>query len=322
MNKNFTISDEDLRSIIKVDSLTRTGQYICTCPFCGKDKHLYINKKTQMWDCKKCQRTGSIFKLLKELGKTYLIGEQTIEQTDVLKSIRTQLEEELNQDEELKPLPVRRMPLGYKVGREGMYLRNRGISIEECKRYGIGYTRLTPSMSKYVIIPIYDNNKVRGYIARYADKKVPDDKLRYNNSKGTDFASLLFGYDEIVADETSTVIIVEGVFDKIAVDRCLELWSNPDIKCVCTFGKKISDVQIKKLLKKKVTNVILSYDFDALKEIKKYALELDHFFNTKVAVCMSKKDIDECSIEEARQVFMNCKSVWDFNMGIIGKLRK
>lgn len=320
--KQFTISDEDLKSILKVDTTTRTGQYICTCPFCGKEKHFYISRKTQSWDCKKCQRSGNIFKLLKELGKSYLIGEATVEQTDVLKSIRTQLEEELSQDEELKPLPVRRMPTGFKVGRVGMYLRSRGISVEECKRYNIGYTKLTPSMSDYVIIPIYDNKKVRGYIARYGNKRVPDGKLRYNNSRGTDFASLLFGYDEIVEGETSTVIIVEGVFDKIAVDRCLELWSEPDIKCVCTFGKKISDIQIKKLLMKKVNTVILSYDFDAINEIKRYGVELDHFFNTKVAVCMTKKDIDECSVEEAREVFSNLRSVWDFNTGIIGKLRK
>ena len=320
--RKFIISDEDLRQIVTVQKETRTGQYICDCPLCGKPLHFYINKKTQMWDCKKCQRTGSIFKLLKELGKTYLIGEATIEQTDVLKSIRAQLEEELSQDEELKPLPVRRMPIGFKVGREGMYLRNRGISREECKRYNIGYTKLTPSMRGYVIIPIYDNNKIRGYIARYGNKQVPEDKLRYNNSRGTDFASLLFGYDEIVDGETSTVIIVEGVFDKFAVDRCLDLWSSPDIKCVCTFGKKISDIQIKKLLQKKVENVILSYDFDALKEIKKYGVELDHYFNTKVAVCMNKKDIDECTIDEAREVFMNPRSVWDFNLGTISKIRK
>ena len=78
----------------------------------------------------------------------------------------------------------------------------------------------------------------------------------------------------------------------------------------------------KKLLKKKVTNVILSYDFDALKEIKKYALELDHFFNTKVAVCMSKKDIDECTLSEVIDVFSNLRSVNHFNLDIAGKMKR
>ena len=79
---NFTISDADLRSIIHIDSETKSKQnpqYIGTCPWCGKEKHFYINKRTQLFDCKKCGVNGSIYKLLKQLDKLYLIGDKCVE---------------------------------------------------------------------------------------------------------------------------------------------------------------------------------------------------------------------------------------------------
>ena len=109
-------------------------------------------------------------------------------------------------------------------------------------------------------------------------------------SFGTDFASLLFGYDDIVRGKTEVVIIVEGVFDKFAVDRHLSLYDDETIRCVCTFGKKISDVQIQKLIDKEIGNVILAWDYDAIREIKQYGVELNQYFNTSIAVCTKKKN--------------------------------
>ena len=47
------------------------------CPFCGKEKHLYLNFKkcfnkksnyfVSSWDCKKCSESGSIYKLFKQI---------------------------------------------------------------------------------------------------------------------------------------------------------------------------------------------------------------------------------------------------------------
>lgn len=40
------------------------GQYVGTCPFCGKDRHFYFNDSGQ-YDCKKCHATGNAIKYLK-----------------------------------------------------------------------------------------------------------------------------------------------------------------------------------------------------------------------------------------------------------------
>lgn len=321
---NLTIPDTELRNILHIDKETRSGQYMCTCPLCGKPKHFYINKRTQVWDCKKCFAVGNIYKLLKLLGKLYLLGDKTVELTPQIKSIRESQDEEQNTDvlTTLQNLPVRKMPVGFKVCKNNAYLLSRGIGGDVCKRYGIGETNLVSKLKNYILIPIMDNGEVRGYLGRYGNKKVPENKLRYNNSLGTDFASLLYGYDDIVKGETETVIIVEGVFDMISVSRKLNLDSEPDIKCVCTFGKKISDNQIKKLLEKEVANIILCYDYDALKEIKSYGMELNMYFNTFAAVAMNKKDIDECTKEEAIEIIGSAVPIREFCTSVIGKLKR
>lgn len=317
------ISDDDLKDLLINPKPTRSGQYIADCPLCGKEQHFYISRKTQMWDCKKCHSYGSIYKLLRLLDKTYLLAGSTIENKERIESIREMTQELVsNDDTELSELPVKKMPVGWKVSAKSTkYLLSRGITPEDCKRYNIGATDMFRKYENYVLIPVYDGGEIRGFLGRYGARKVPDNKLRYNNSIGTEFAELLFGYDEITGN-TSTVILVEGVFDKIAVDKVLHLWDGEEVKCVCTFGKKISDKQIKKLMLKGVTNVILLYDFDAVKEIKKYGLELEKYFVTSITYTSDKKDIDECSEDEALEVFTQLKRPKEFNEGVIGKLKK
>lgn len=316
-----TISDDDLRDILINPHPVRSGQYVADCPLCGKSQHFYISRKTQMWDCKKCGEYGSIYKLLRLLNKGYLLEGSTVEVKERIESIRGMIAEVVSNDEvELSDLPVKKMPVGWKISEKSTpYLRSRGITPEDCRRYNIGATDMLSKYANYVLIPVYDDGKIRGFIGRYGARAVPEGKLRYNNSRDTEFAELLFGYDEIV-EETVTVILVEGVFDKIATDKALNLWDGEEVKCVCTFGKKISDRQIAKLMLKGVTNIILLYDFDAIREIKKYGLELEKHFVTSITYT-NKKDIDECTREEALEVFTHLQSPREFNEDVIGKLK-
>lgn len=318
------ISDEDLRSILHIEKETRSNQYIATCPFCNKAQHFYINKTTQQWDCKKCGETGGIYKLLRFLDKTYLLGAPTVKKVPEIKSIREMEElESSKENTEIQPLPDIKMPVGYKVyDWVNPYLQQRKITLEDIKHWEFGQTKLVSRYLGYVLIPIKEDGKVKGFIGRYGSKNVPEDKLRYSNSLGTDFSCLLFGYDDVIKGKTDTVIITEGLFDAIAVTKKLNLFADESIRAVCTFGKKISQVQIQKLLAKQVRKVVLLYDYDALKEIRHYATLLDEYFITKVAVALGKKDIDECTLDEVIEVFENVKDVRSFNSDIVGKLKR
>jgi len=320
--KYRTISDADLRSIIHIEKETRTGQYITTCPWCGKSLHFYVDKKTQLFECKKCWESGSIYKLLKHLDKLYLLGDKTVEVRETMKSIRQTLEDEMQESQdELKELPIKHLPVGFKVGCNN-YLKSRGLTIEDCRRYGIGETKVSFQFKNYVIIPVYDGGKVRGYLGRYANKRVPENKLRYNNSKNTEFGELLYGYDEVEKGKTETVILVEGVFDKYSVDQKLKLYDSSEVKCLATFGKKISKSQIQKLVSKEITNVIISWDYDALKEIKTYGNDLGYYFNVGVAISVKEKDLGDCNEKEVLEVFGNVKPIRQFTFDIIGKLKR
>ena len=178
----MTISDSDLRNILINPKLNSRGQYISDCPFCGKEKHFYVSKTTQLFDCKKCGEKGNIYKILVKLDKLFLLSGRTVEERDKIKSIRS-ISAVSTTEFELKELPIVKMPAGWKVLKNGCrYLKNRGVSNEECVRYNIGSTKLFKKFENYILIPIYDNGEIRGYIGRYGSKNVPDDKLRYNNS--------------------------------------------------------------------------------------------------------------------------------------------
>ena len=319
-----TIADEDLRALIVVKKETRSNQYIADCPFCQKAEHFYINRITQRWDCKKCGEQGGIRKLLRHLDKTYLLGAPTVKNNPTIKSIR-EIQDEVGDTETItnEPLKTIHMPAGFRVfDKPTEYLSERGINMEDIRHWRFGCTRIVSRLIGYVIIPITEDGEVKGYIGRYGKKKVPENRLRYSNSLGTDFGRLLFGYDDVIKDKIDTVIITEGLFDAIAVTKKLDLFSDDQIRAVCTFGKKISRDQIQKLLDKNVRQVVLLYDYDALKEIRHYATVLDEYFVTKVAVALGKKDIDECTADEVLEVFNNLKSVQNFNRDILPKMKR
>lgn len=315
------ISDGDLRGVLLNPTLNRRGQYICDCPFCGKEQHFYISKSTQLWDCKKCGESGNIYKLLKFLDKTFLLAGKTIEDKPELKSIReAKTDDFIRSNDAEGKLPVISMPVGCKAVYDG-YMRQRGMSKKEAEFYGMMKTRLLKKYENYLLMPVREDGEVRGWVGRYEAKKVPTGVLRYKNSLGVNFASLLYGYDEITAGKTDSVILVEGIFDKIAVDRYLRLREQEVVKCVATFGKKISEVQIGKLVSKWVKRVILAYDFDAIKDVKRIGAELRQWFFVSV-VYTTKKDIDECTEGEALEVFSRIYDTFDFRDNVIGKIKR
>lgn len=328
--RGIRIDDGELRGILRNPRLNSRGQYICDCPFCGKEAHFYISRETQLWDCKRCGQSGNVYKLLRKLDKLYLLGGRTIEDRgeEGLKSLREmsremavgEEEEGRRAGEEILP-PVVKMPVGWRrLEKPTDYLRGRGVTEEEVRRYEIGMSGLKRRWENYLIIPIRGEGEVRGWIGRWNGRKVPEGKLRYNNSAGTNFGKLLWGYDEIERGKTRVVILVEGVFDKMAVDRGLRLGEGEEIKCVATFGKKISRDQIFLLLGKEVERVVLLYDADAVREMKRYGEELNRWFDTTITFSSHAKDIDECNPSEFRETFARLWRPDDFREGVLSKI--
>ena len=119
--------------------------------------------------------------------------------------------------------------------------------------------------------------------------------LRYRNSENN-FQDLLGGYDELIEGRTDTVIIVEGIFDKIGVDNLLGLHDVEDIKCCFTFGNNIGKGQIQALLRKKIHRVILLYDYQTINESKEAALRMNGLFDEVLVTAIRREGVDPGNI--------------------------
>ena len=113
------------------------------------------------------------------------------------------------------------------------------------------------------------------------------------------------------------MILCEGPFDVVGLNRKLELYDNKSIVPVATFGKKISQEQMYKLQKKGVEQVVIGYDNDAKETTAKIAMELEKYFDVLIADIPDGvgKDWDEMDLEDIYDVFaFNLKTLREFNL--------
>ena len=104
-------------------------------------------------------------------------------------------------------------------------------------------------------------------ITRFADIKI----LMRVPCNG--FSKMLYNYDAIEPMVTHSVILCEGPFDVVGLNRKLELYDNKHIVPVATFGKKISQEQMYKLQSKGVEQIVIGYDNDAKETTSRIAME-------------------------------------------------
>lgn len=299
---------------------------ICDCPYCGKSKKfgIYIGPSTPQkpllashcFSCGKSRR--DINHLLMEIGRSDLVVTKTATLDEELNTdLLFPLEREDEVDDELS---VVEMPEFYRRVFKHPYLKGRGFTMDDFEQFPVGSTRgLNWRYDNYVLFPVIDEGDVVGYVARHLwSKGIIDDHnrkakrrgdytiRRFNNSTENSFAKLLYNYDTIIEGETHTVIVVEGIFDVVALTRKLDLYDRVDMAVVATFGKKISHIQIYKLQRKGVRSVIIAYDGDAVAAIKHIATELSKYFKVKVAdIIESEKDWDDLTAEEVEKIFSN-----------------
>lgn len=306
----------------------RGENFIIDCPACGhRECSVSIRREGHVWGCfrlNKCGEKGNIYSLLDRLGilnkyvRRRLAADSEFIKLEELLPESTKVESSLDLNiEELKTIPA---PFGFRrITSNDPYLDGRGFqSYDYCE---VGRTDLDKYLKKdYIIFLVRDEGEIKGYVARHTmDKKkieqynkeykektgVGNKIKRYRNATGVDFSKLLYGYDEI--KEVKPVVLVEGIFDKHAVDVKLELQGqeNPALYTCATFKAAVTEDQIIKLLKKGIKDVILFYDPDVIRIIQRNAHSLSLFFNVKVILSPTNKDPDEMSQEEVIVAFEN-----------------
>jgi len=272
------------------------------CPQCSRSDKFGIKftKRGGVTHCFYCHQGFSLYRILKEKGRTDLLSKDEIEveEFNLLKDLEVKI---ANKTDFTPPKTVKK-PIGYKPLKEkNNYLDSRNFSKKHYELFKPGTAWLHPQLDKdYLVFLIYQHNELKGWLARSLKSKEwhkdnlkrfkkGKDKLmlRYINDTNAEFSKLLGGFDE-VTEATKDLIIVEGLFDKVNVDTELFLLEQDEIKCLCTWGDGITEHQARLIGQLKVENVYIMYDYGTQEESKQAASELQRF-TENVYICEIKQ---------------------------------
>ena len=310
----------------------RKNVLVPTCPFCNHGGYkfaVYVgpNKNNKVFGMSNCYHCQTSFRTLKDTLKA-------IDRKDLIPKEVEELDEDLSvdslklfEDELDDELVEITMPKGYKRCYKNRYLKSRGWIADDFEYFPCGTNRgVEYKYEDYVLLEIRDEGRLVGFVGRSTmskdDIEAYNDThrykiLRYRNSTENEFSKLLYNYDAIVAGETTSVIICEGAFDVVALNRKLELYDNTEIVPIASFGKKLSQTQMYKLQSKGVEQVVLGFDNDAKETTAQIANELEKYFDVLIADIPNGvgKDWDEMDFEDIYDIFANnLKTITEFNL--------
>ena len=233
---------------------------------------LQVNIESQKWHCWVSNQGGhNIYQLFKKVGAGYqdfkllnqLLGETSFYQKDTDKK------------SEIIQLPQECKSLSDKTDTSIIkqhalrFLRKRGITSEDIKRYNLGYCSEGVYQNR-VIIPSYDSvGKLNYFVGRdfYAST------LKYKNPP---IPKDVIGFD-LYVNWSLPIILVEGVFDAMSIKN----------NSIPLFGKTILPKLYGKIIENKVKDIFIILDSDAFDD----AIQItEKFVNEGISVNFVKLD--------------------------------
>ena len=230
--------------------LKKPNEYMYWSPFVVHHKpKLQVNIVTGKWHCWVSNAGGhNLFQLFKKLNAT---NDQFTELRGIVDEISYGYESKEVRKEGKVELPKEFLSLVYKhpspVYKNAMvYLQRRGITYEDILKYNIGYCDQGLYTNR-VIIPSYDED---GKLNFFVGRDIFESKMKYRNSptsKDVVGFELFINWDE-------PIVLCEGPFDAIAVKR----------NAIPLFGKTILSNLRRKIIEKRVKQIYISLDQDAI----------------------------------------------------------
>ena len=273
-------SKEKLLNILPNGKLNASGKEITIdCPYCYyRECGIAINKDNHPFQCfrkKNCGVTTNIYGILRQLGK-----EDLLEGKEKTLNVFNNLENNIINNENKKETQLFddkkvEKPIGFYYKNNDWYLEKRGFVEKDFYYFLVGETDIWPKYKNYILFLIYEKELLKGFVGRHKYNGVP----KYINSQEFDGEKLLYNFDSI-NENTNIVILVEGIMDVVNITKLLNY--DDEVVCCGTFGAKVSNTQIKKIMYKGVQNIILLYDPDVIRKIKEYSYKLLQKFNTYV----------------------------------------
>ena len=257
----------------KGQSLSKANEYMWWSPFVTHHKpKLQVNIQTGKWHCWVSNQGGhNLYQLFKKVGAGYqdfkllnqLLGETSFYQKDTdKKSEVIQLPQEMKLLSDKKDTSI--------IKEHALrFLRKRGITSEDIKRYNLGYCSEGVYQNR-IIIPSYDSiGKLNYFVGRdfYAST------LKYKNPP---IPKDVIGFD-LYVNWSLPIILVEGVFDAMSVKN----------NSIPLFGKSILPKLYGKIIENKVKDIFIILDSDAFDD----AIQItEKFVNEGISVNFVKLD--------------------------------
>jgi DNA primase len=276
-----------VNSVLGTGKRTARGNQAYPCPFCNHHKQkLEVNfsenkKGYNPWHCwvcgKKGTRISTLFKQLKPSQDKF---------TELYKLVAEEKEYEniasvsdLKLPKEFKQINPNATDL---IGRKSWnYLRNRGVTMDDVSKYGLGYCEYG-NYSNMIIIPSYDEQGKLNYFTGRSFEKNPFRK--YRNPE----ASRNIIPFELFINWNLPIILCEGPFDAIAIKR----------NAIPLLGSNIQGSLMKKIVTSTVEKIYIALDSDALKKAIKYAEEFINEGKEVYMVELQGKDPSEMGFND------------------------
>ena len=230
--------------------LKKSNEYMFWSPFISHHKpKLQINVQTQKWHCWVSNQGGhNLFQLFKKLKASKEHFDELVELVGDKKYVKRNTNKE---DKKIVRLPNEFKPLwldGNSIIRKHaiVYLKNRGITLVDVIRYGMGYCE-EGLYANRIIVPSYSSD---GELNYFVGRDIYEGGMKYKNppvSKDVIGLDLFINWNE-------PIVLCEGVFDAIAIRR----------NAITLFGKTIPKSIMKKIYEKQVQQIYILLDSDAI----------------------------------------------------------
>tara|TARA_Y100001972_G_C7617811_1_gene309829 strand:- start:37 stop:981 length:945 start_codon:yes stop_codon:yes gene_type:complete len=262
------------------------------------------------WHCWISDKKGrSINSLFKQLN----LGKQYFEQLSrIIKSAKYKTTPDDIKHVETIALPKEYIPLWKHKKTPDFrnaiaYLKRRGVTIFDILKYRIGYCDRGEYSGK-IIIPSYNCNGQLNYFVSRAFYEA--DKYKHKNPK---VSKDIIGFDLLINWE-EPIVLCEGAFDAIAIKR----------NAIPLFGKIIQPELQKKIIEKRVKDIYICLDADAIRNALSIA---ERFMGEGLNVYfieLKDQDASDLGFETITEIIeetgvMSFEQLMQLRMGILWK---
>ena len=267
----------------------KNEEYIFYCPACNHYKRkLQVNISSDLqragrWHCWTCEDINATKgKTFKSLFRKFSASQnQRSELSKAIGDVSLIRSDNKEEEKQFLVLPTEFIPLWEKsnslfYNHAKHYLKKRNVTEDDILKYGIGYCE-SGKFDKRIIIPSYDSQGQLNYFT--ARSYYSDSYYKYMNPEAS---KDIVGF-ELFINWNIPIILVEGIFDAIAVKR----------NAIPLYGKTIPRALREKIAEKNVKHIYISLDKDALSSALKLCQEMMNEDRNVYFIDLQEKDPSE-----------------------------